>query len=258
MTDSLIRKRQAIQALLDPHKPADGLASYYALHHSDRRTTLLVHRDQNGQADGFLALSRTGMDLFRPLLSLRAENENVAAELLESALPPEAAVIIAVPLALRPLVEAFFVVSSETVASIYQLRPGTFRPIINVLVTRAPTPGGDPRFVVRGQSFDRGAQALGPALATAGVNWRSPDFADIYVKVEPQARGRDLGKSVVSALCTWLLEKGAVPLYTVAADNQASARLAASLGFTNTGSQAFLCDGLRRGTAFPFHKSVVE
>jgi len=246
MSESLIQKRRAIQHLLNPRSPADALASYYALYHVDNRTTLLVHRDTSGRADGFLALCRTGMDLFRPLLTMRARTLEVAAELIESALPPEAEVIIAVPLDLRPAVEAFFSISGETKASIYQLRRPDFRPVINVLVTRAPTPGGDPRFVIRGQSFDRGARPVGPALATAGVNWRSPHFADIYVNTSPQARGRGLGKSVVSALSNWLLEQNVTPLYTVADENGTSGRLASGLGYRDTGARALLCDGLRR------------
>jgi GNAT superfamily N-acetyltransferase len=256
LNDNLIQRRQAIQHLLDPN-PADALASYYAFYHSQERTTLLVHRDEGGRADGFIALCRTGMDLFRPLLTLRAESEEVAADLLKNALPPEAAVIIVVPLALRPVIEAFFTVSGETEADIYRLGRRDFQPIINVLVTRAPTPGGDPRFVIRGQSFDRGARSVGPALAAAGINWRSPHFADIYVQTNPQARGRGFGKSVVSALSNWLLEQNVTPLYTVPEDNETSIRLARGLGYKETGARAFLCDGVRR-VSFPFHQSMVE
>ena len=79
MSDTLIQKRQAIQPLLAPRSPADALASYYALHHPEDRSTLLVHRAESGRADGFLALCRTGMDLFRPLRTMRAESERIAA-----------------------------------------------------------------------------------------------------------------------------------------------------------------------------------
>ncbi len=257
MSENLALKRQAIRHLLDPQAPADALASYYAFHHPDQRTTLLVHRDSSERPDGFLALSQTGMDLFRPLLTLRAEKPEVAAELLTSALPPEAAVIIAVPANLRPVIEAFFAVSGETLASIYQLKPGDLRPVINVLVTRAPTPGGDPRFVIRGQSFDRGARPVGPTLSTAGVNWRSPAFADIYVNTDPKVRGRGFGRSVVSALSNWLLEHRVTPLYTMADGNEASWRLAAGLGYRDSGARVFLCDGVRQA-AFPFLQNVVE
>ncbi len=257
MPDNLLQKRQAIQHLLKPRGAADAMASYYALHHPEDRSSLLVHHASNNRADGFLVLSRTGMDLFRPLMTLRASSEQVAAELLESAVPPEADVMIAVPLNLRPLIEAFFTIRGETTAIIYQLDRVRFQPIINVLVTRAPTPGGDPRFVIRGQSFDRGARPVGPTLATAGINWRSPDFADIYVQTDPQARDRGLGKSVISALCNWLLEQNTTPLYTVAVDNETSHKLARSLGFQDTGARTLICDGLRRAT-FPFQQSMVE
>jgi len=259
MADSLIDKRQAIQHLLNSRSPADALASYYALYHPEDRTTLLIHRTQGAgeRADGFLVLCRTGMDLFRPLLTLRVADEQAAAELLESALPAEAAVMIAVPLDLRPVVEAFFSLTGETTGAIYQLERHDFRPIINVLVMQAPSPDGSPRFVIRGQSFDRGARSMGPAVATAGINWRSPYFADIYVQVDPAVRGRGLGKSVVSALSNWLLGQSVIPLYTASDTDEASAQVAAGLGFRDTGARVLFCDGIRRVT-LPERKSMVE
>ncbi len=258
MTSDLIRDRRAIQHLLDARSPADGLASYYALHHAIDRTLLLIRRNDNGRVDGFLVLCRTGLDLFRPLLTARAETLGGLAELLEGALPPEASVIIAVPLDLRPAIEALFTISEERVSTVYQLSHEDFRPIINVLTTRAPTPNGDPRFVIRGQSLDRGARPAGPVLATAGINWRSPHFADIYVQTDPRVRGRKLGRSVVSALSTWLLEQRVSPLYTVPDANDASTRLAQSLGYRNTGARTLFCSGVRRDAALPFPTSVVE
>ncbi len=258
MASDLIRERRAVQHLLDARSPGDGLASYYALHHAQDRTTLLVHRNDSGRADGFLVLCRTGLDLFRPLLTLRAETMEVTAGLVESALPPQASVIIAVPLDLGPVIEALFTISEEKASTIYQLNYEDFRPIINVLATRAPTPGGDPRFVIRGQSLDRGARPAGPVLATAGINWRSPHFADIYVQTDPRVRGRKLGRSVVSALSNWLLEQKIIPLYTVPDANAASVRLAQGLGYHNTGERTLFCSGVRRSAAFPFPTTVVE
>ncbi|MBN1317489.1 MAG: GNAT family N-acetyltransferase [Anaerolineales bacterium] len=246
MVENLIQKRQSIQHLLNTHSPGDALANYYALNHPDDRTILNVHRNKDGRADGFLSICRTGIDLFRPLLTLKAENQTIAAELLDTALPPKAAVIIAVPLDMAPIIDAFFTISGETSVQVYRLEPGNFEPIINVLVTRAPTPGGDPRFVVREQSFDRGAQPKGPTIATAGINWRSPQFADIYVHTEHRARGRGLGKSVVSSLCNWLLEQNITPLYSAGEENQQSISLARGLGFRPTGVKNFICDGIRR------------
>lgn len=246
MIENLIQKRQSIQHLLNPYSPGDAMANYYALHHPEDRTILIVHRNQNGRADGFLSVCRTGIDLFRPLLTLKAENQDVAAELLESALPPKSAVIVAVPIEHRPIIEAFFTMSGETTVEILKLERENFQPVINVLVTKAPTPGGDPRFVVREQSFDRGAQPVGPAIATAGINWRSPQFADIYVHTDYRVRGRGLGKSVVSSLSNWLLEQKITPLYSADEENQQSLALARSLGFGSTGVRNFIGDGIRR------------
>ena len=257
MTEDLIRQQQAIQHLLDPHSASDALFAYYALYHPADRSTLVLHYGPNGRTDGFVALCRTGIDLFRPLVALKAPSIESAVALLATAVPPEASVILAAPAELRPAVEAAFATSGESVAEIYKLDRGRFQPIINVLVTRAPSPGGDPRFVIRGQSFDRGARPVGPALATAGVNWRSPDYADIYVHTDPQVRGRGLGKSVVAALVNWLLEQDVTPLYSVARENEQSLRVAAALGFQPTGTLLFFCDGVRR-PAFPLPKSVVE
>lgn len=259
MTEGLIKKRQAIQHLLNPRSPADALASYYALYHPEDRTTLFIHRspERGGRVDGFLALCRTGMDLFRPLLTLRVPDEEVAAELVENALPPEAAVMIAAPPDLGPMVEALFALSGEVTARVFQLERGDFQPIINVLVMQAPSPDGSPRFVIRGQSLDRGARPVGPVLASAGINWRSPSFADIYVHVDPQARGRGLGKSVVSALSNWLLGQNVTPLYMVPDTDEASTRIAAGLGFRDTAVRILFCDGVRRAT-FPFRQSMVE
>jgi GNAT superfamily N-acetyltransferase len=256
--ESLIQKRQAIQHLLGARSPQDAMVSYYALYHPEDRTQLILHTGEGGRVDGFLALCRTGMDLFRPLLTLRAESPAVAADLIEQAVQPEFPVIVAVRLEQRSLIEAFFAVSGETVAEVYQLRRPDFQPVINVLVTRAPTPGGEPRFVIRERSFDRGARPAGAIVAQAGVNWRSPEFADIYVNTDPRVRGRGLGKSVVSALTNWLLEQGVTPLFTIAQDNDASRRLAAGLGYRDTGARQFLSEGVRRPAAFPLRGNMVE
>jgi GNAT superfamily N-acetyltransferase len=258
MDKSLIRKRQAIQHLLSSRSPHDAMVSYYALHHPPDRTHLSVHTDVSGRVDGFLALCRTGMDLFRPLLTMRADSQEIAAELIDQAVQPELPVIIAVPLELRPLIEALFAVSGEAVGSIYQLERPDFHPVINVLVTRAPTPSGEPRFVIREQSFDRGARPTGAIVAQAGVNWRSPEFADIYVSTDPRVRGRGLGKSVVSALSNWLLEQNVTPLFTIAKENRASHELSTSLGYQDTGAHQFLCEGVRRQAAFPLRGNMVE
>ena len=56
---------------------------------------------------------------------------------------------------------------------------------------------------------------------------------------------RGLGKSVVSALCTHLLEGHASPLFAVADDNNPSLQLALGLGFKSTGVRILFCEGVR-------------
>ena len=60
-----------IRPLLDEIKPADALASYYAFYHPDQKTSLILYPPAATVAQGYIALSRTGMDLFRPLLTMR-------------------------------------------------------------------------------------------------------------------------------------------------------------------------------------------
>ncbi|MEJ2747951.1 MAG: hypothetical protein P8183_08580, partial [Anaerolineae bacterium] len=75
----LTTARRAIRHLLDEHNPADAAASYYAFYHPDRQTQLLPHPPGAERAQGYVALSRTGLDLFRPLLSLRLPIQDMAA-----------------------------------------------------------------------------------------------------------------------------------------------------------------------------------
>jgi hypothetical protein len=52
--------RDSVRDLLNEFDAADGLASYYALHHDPRRTTLFIHRDADQVVDGFLVRCQTG------------------------------------------------------------------------------------------------------------------------------------------------------------------------------------------------------
>jgi predicted GNAT family acetyltransferase len=79
-------------------------------------------------------------------------------------------------------------------------------------------------------------------LASAGVNWRSPRYAEIYVYVDGNVRGRGYGKSVVARAAGDLLEAGITPLYVVAEDNTASIRTAQAVGFEDTGAREYICE----------------
>ncbi|HOU40139.1 MAG TPA: GNAT family N-acetyltransferase [Promineifilum sp.] len=241
-------KRRAIRHLLREREPADAMAAYYALYHPDERTTLIVSPLVDGQhADGYVALSRTGIDLFRPLVTMRLPTDRdptateAAAALLRQALGPGQPVIISAPDRYLPLLRALGDTQSEERLRLYALDGRRFEPVINVLVTRGEGPGGLPRFTIR--SSQTGTEEV---AATASLNWQSPTFAEIAVSTRPQFRRQGWGRSVVAALCQYVLESGRTPLYVVAEENAASIQLAESLGFADTGArEAFLQTMLR-------------
>jgi len=248
----LAAARRALRHLLREREPADALAAYYALYHPDDRTSLVlspgdVAAKAIGQADGYVALSRTGIDLFRPLVTMRLPTDRdpaaveAAVELLQRALPSGQPVILHVPLRYRPLVDALFDVQSEERLRLYVLDPARYEPIVNVLVTRATGPGDLPRFTIR--TAQSGTEEV---AATASLNWLSPQFGEIAVSTRPQFRRQGWGRSVVAALCGFLIDTGRTPLYVVAEDNAASIQLAESVGFVDTGTRDFMLQAARK------------
>lgn len=230
----LNEQRRAIRPLLSPTDPADALTSYYALWHDPRRTQLTLHRDTRGMVNGFLAVCQTGVDLFRPLVTLRAPDEQAARTLLSTALAASRPYQVLVPITLASAVRSRLQISRSSLLQIYRLDPASFQPVINVLVQRVTSADGAPRFQIESQ---------GEVVAMSGTNWRSPTFAEIFVYVHPKGRGRGWGKSVVSACTAALLEEGLRPLYMVEEANAASIQIAAGLGYVDTGSRHFVAEG---------------
>jgi GNAT superfamily N-acetyltransferase len=224
--DGLDERRKAIRGLLSPSDPGDALASYYALWHDPRRTQLTLHHDSLNLVDGFVTVSQTGVDLFRPLVTLRAPNETAVAELLHAALVPNRPYQVVVPMGLASALYEHVQISRSTVNHIYYLEPSRFQPIVNVLVQRVIGADGTPRFQIESQ---------GQLVAMSGTNWRSPAFAEVFVYVHPSGRGRGWGKSVVSACTAALLEERLQPLYMVEEENKASIRIAEGLGYVDSG-----------------------
>jgi RimJ/RimL family protein N-acetyltransferase len=219
-------KRRDVRPLLSPTDPADALTSYYALWHDPRRTRLTLHHGPRRQVDGFVAVCQTGIDLFRPLVTLRAPDENVVGELMRAALMPDRPYQIIVPVTLASAVRAHVEFSRSSLTHIYRLDPSRFQPIVNVLVQRVLSADGSSRFQIESQ---------GQLVAMSGTNWRSPTFAEVFVYVHPKGRGRGWGKSVVSACTAALLEERLRPLYMVGEGNEASIRIAQGLGYADTG-----------------------
>jgi predicted GNAT family acetyltransferase len=162
----------------------------------------------------------------------------VGRSLLRSALQANRPYHIIVPVTLAGAVREEMEVTRSSLARIYRLDPTRFQPVINVLVQRTDTPDSLPRFQIESQ---------GQTMALAGVNWRSPTFAEIFVYVHPRGRGRGWGKSVVSACTAALLNDRVQPLYTVEEGNEASVHIAESLGYVDTGLRQFVGEGSRRG-----------
>lgn len=228
---TLAAARSAIRPLLDQTAAADATAAYYAFHHPENRVQLFPYPAGAARAAGYMALARTGIDLFRPLLTLRfpEEPEEGAAMIYEN-LAPGTPLFIQAPATYGPLLGALFDVQREQQLLLFRLDPSRFEPEVNVLVTRSDTPDGLPRFIVRPTAGGE----RGEVAASATVNWQSPRFADIAVYTNPQERGRGWGKTVVAALAYHLLQAGRTPLYHAEPANEASLQLARSAGFVNT------------------------
>ena len=247
---SLTEKRRQIRKLLYERSPVDAQAAYYAFHHPDEKTQLFTLANSDGQAEGYLCLSRTGMDLFRQLLTMRLPyspsdyglKPEFAASLLHSAVPVNAGVIISAPEIYYPIISALFEIQSEQRLRIMVLDQEKYEPIVNVLVTQTETYNGLPRFLVRSAGVS-GEAGSAETVASAGLNWRSPHFAEIYVHTKPAFRRRGFGRSVVAALVQNTLDSGRIPLYAVGAENDASIQLAESVGFVDTGAIDFLIEG---------------
>ncbi len=250
---TLARERRAIRQLLIEYSPNDAQAFYYAFHHPDEKTTLVLIQDDKGIVSGYVCISRTGIDLFRPLITLRlpvtsggvALDLSAGAELIRRAIPPGMGAIISAPAIYLPLLGGLFDINSVQNMNLYVLDKSRFQPIINVLVSKTDSYNGLPRYVIR-QSGDGQESFRGEIVASAGLNWRSDRFAEMYVHTKSPYRRKGLGRSVVAALVQSVLEQGQIPLYVVGDDNAPSKQLAESIGFVKSHVSEILIEGSLR------------
>lgn len=233
---SLASLRESARDLLNEFDAADGLASYYALYHDVRRTTLFIHRDADHKVDGFLVRCQTGFDLFRPLITLRLRGEQALPDLIEESMVTSRPYLMVIPAHLVERVEAYVRLEQPARNRIYRLDPRRFRPEINALVISSTDPQGAPRAEIR---------SGGQAGAIAGVNWRSPIFAEVFVNVTPEHQGRGWGRAVVNAVAGMLLKAQVTPLYSAGEDNDASQGLAEAVGFVDTGAREVMGQAVR-------------
>lgn len=228
MPISLAKSRTAIRHLLDSRNSADSRAAYYAFDHPDNRTTLITYPAETGHALGYVCLSRTGLDLFRPLVTMRLPwgDMQASSDLIYSALPVGAPVMLSVPTLYMPLISALFDIQSQQETLFYVLERSRHEPIINVLVSQSKGVNGLPRYTIKHN---------GVVAASASINWQSARFAEIGIETNPQFRRQGYAKSVVAALNHYLLQAGKTVIYVVSAENQPSIQLAQATGFINTG-----------------------
>jgi GNAT superfamily N-acetyltransferase len=233
---SLLRRK--IHNLLDDSNPSDAPTAYYALFHPAARSELFLHEDRTGTVRGFVGRFQTGVDLFRPLVTLKCATPEIAADLLSQALTVGRPYILFAGLNQLSMVGGSLQIDVQRIMRIYIIDPTRFRPQMNVLVQRIIAQDGKPRYEIR--SGDR-------VVSTAGINWKSPAFAEIYVQTDPAARRQGLGQGVASALTSDLLKDGIRAMYLVENGNEASVELAESLGFVDTGSRQVYADTVYLG-----------
>lgn len=251
---SLIDQRRAIRHLIDKTNPSDASADYYAFHHPDHKVQIISTPEGSTRARGYICLARTGMDLFRPVVTLRLPESielggiDLAAsqDLIYSAFPPDMEFILTAPAVYRPFLSAFIKVQVEANLIVYVLDRGHFEPIINVLVVQTESPSGLPRFVIR-ETVGVNNDQTGSVLASAGLNWLSPKFAELNVHTNSANRRQGLGRSVVAYAVNFILDSGRVPLYMVSETNQASINLAESVGFVDIGIRKLMIEGTLTG-----------
>jgi hypothetical protein len=234
---TLEQQRTEARYLLNDRFPADGFAAYYTLYHDPKRTDIFLHYDQLNRVNGFLTRAQTGLDLFRQVVVVRTAYDQVAASLFEIGLQANRPYYLTAPLSLGGMIQQELTVTDSEVLRIYRLDLNRFNSQINVLAVANHAPDGSPRFEIGSNN---------KVHARAGVNWRSPYFAEVYVHTEAEARGRGWGRSVLSTLCVALLQDGLMPLYVVSEQNSVSINLAENVGFVDSGAREFAAQVVRR------------
>jgi GNAT superfamily N-acetyltransferase len=232
--------RGQLARLLDERSAGDAMAAYYALHHSADSVKLYAYHPGKGGPTGFLAVARTGLDLFRPLVVPFVGQASALKALLLAALESARPVVLHLPLEQRSWAQEVVRLTGFRIYELLRLDPEEYHPVVNVLVMEATSPGGSPRYEIRSGELLR---------AASGVNWKGSTFAEVYLEVEPSSRGQGYGKSVLAANAGRLLSGGVVALYRVADDDLIGRREAAEVGFRPTGVRTLVGQAVLRQEA---------
>ncbi|MBN2306079.1 MAG: hypothetical protein JXQ72_16470, partial [Anaerolineae bacterium] len=70
----IYHQREQVRQLVSDGSAADAPTAYYALFHDPARSELFVSVDEQGQTVGFVGRFQTGLDLFRPLVTLHCSD----------------------------------------------------------------------------------------------------------------------------------------------------------------------------------------
>lgn len=81
---------------------------------------------------------------------------------------------------------------------------------------------------------------LAAAAFTSALGER---FAEVGIATRPDARGRGHATGCAAIVCDMLHRRGVTPVWSAAADNHVSLRVAARLGFRETSRRIYLCRG---------------
>jgi hypothetical protein len=246
----LTEKRRAIRRLLNETNPADAAAVYYVFHHRAEKIQITTYPPDSQRSLGYVCSAMTGIDLFRPLVTMRLPLDRTGQELdysksldlIYGAFPNGGSLIISTYPSYYPLLSAILDIQREDKLRLLILDRTSFSPIINVLVTETPSHNDLPRYVIRKRDSNSESSSS-DVIASAGINWWSASFAEIYVHTSNNFRRRGMGRSVVAYIVQSILDSGRTPLYVVSAGNDPSYQLARSVGFIDTGEEEILVEG---------------
>jgi hypothetical protein len=159
---------------------------------------------------------------------MRSDDGAALEDALREALAPRRQYLFNALPTLKTDLEQVVSLNGDSLNAIYTLDAGNFKPVVNILVQTSRTPDGLLRASIKSRD--------GSNAAEAGTSWASSKYAEVFVQVVEGARGRGLGKSVVSAVSAQVIEMKRTPLYVAGTNNLASRRLAERLGYHDTGS----------------------
>lgn len=218
-------ERRKLRNLVDIHSTSDAMAAYYGLEHPSELVSIYGYYPAGQVLSGFMAVASTGLDLFRPLLIPFAATDEAIRILIAAALDPGRPYLIYLPIEQSESLIDIAGIEPIAVTNLLRLDTNSFKPVMNVLVQKSEGPGGSPRFEI---------QSRGEGHAASGINWRSPQSAEIYVESDSSGYRRGFTKSVLAALIQDLLKERIRILFRVADDDYSAFEDAFDLGFSPT------------------------